>query len=162
EGHGEGDIESPQLNGYGRVKQALENQAFVVKPLFLARQPNVPADCSALLIAGPAQEPLPDEMSAIEKYLESGGRVCALVDPAPGDADVQALAQTGPDSFAEPFTGSRRRAQFDPKLDKRGPIVLAAAATRETTAGKQARVVAIGSSNFISNAFFDKAGNGDL
>lgn len=232
EGHGEGDITGPQLNGYTRVATALGNQAFQVKPLFLARDPKVPADCTALVIAGPGQEPLPDEIAGVEKYLEAGGRVCVLIDPAPGaslagfldkwglktahdlvvdasgagrvygagpamplvkdyspdhpitkefklltffplarsifpkempgDAQVIPFAETGRESFAEPFTGGSRRSRFNPATDHLGPIPLAAAVTRQTQSGRQARMVVIGSSNFISNAFFDKAANGDL
>lgn len=232
EGHGEGDINSTELNGYSRVATALTDQAFVVKPMFLARDPNVPADCAALIIAGPATTPLPGEMKAIEAYLDRGGRVLALVDPAPGagmesflddwgisvghdlvvdtsgagqaygagpamplvkdynaghpitrdfrlltffplarsvtpkatpgDADVMPIAQTSPESFAEPYSGGERHARFQAGHDRRGPIVLACAVARQTTSGKEARLVAIGSSNFVSNAFFDKAGNGDL
>jgi ABC-type uncharacterized transport system involved in gliding motility auxiliary subunit len=232
EGHGEGDIHSEQLNGYARVRAALENQAFAVRTLFLARAPQVPADCSALILAGPGSEPLPDEMTALQRYLEQGGTALLLVDPAPGaglesflhrwgvkvgrdlvvdasgagrtygagpamplvkdynpqhpitrdfrlmtffplarsltpeenpgDADAVPLAQTGPQSFAEPYTGGGRRPRFDPARDKRGPISLAVAVSRAAANGKEARLVAIGSSNFVSNAFFDRAGNGDL
>jgi ABC-type uncharacterized transport system involved in gliding motility auxiliary subunit len=232
EGHGEGDIASGEMNGYARLRSALEDQAYSVKTLFLARQPQVPSDCAALVIAGPGREPLPDEMAAIQRYLEQGGKALFLIDPAPaaglnrfldrwgmrvgndlvvdvsgagriygagaamplvkdyhpqhpithnfrqmtffplarslavketpGDALVAPLAQTGPESFAEPYTGGSRHARFDPTHDRRGPIVLAVAATREATNGRQARLVVIGSSNFVTNSFFDKAGNGDF
>lgn len=221
EGHGEGDIELTEPGGYLRVRQVLENQAYAVKPLFLARNPLVPADCTVLVIAGPAKEPGPEEIKALDKYLESGGKLFVMIDPGaasmqkflgswgfevkpdrvvdisgesraelplvkdynrqhpvthdfrimtvfplarsvvpkmqPGDASIQELALTGTESFAEPYTaGSHIRARFDPKTDRRGPIPLVAAATRETMTGKQARIVVAGSSNFVSNAFFDK------
>ena len=41
-------------------------------------------------------------------------------------------------------------------------VTLAVAVSRAAANGKEARLAAIGSSNFISNSFFDKAGNGDL
>lgn len=231
-GHGEGDIASGQLNGYSRVRASLEDQGFVVKPLFLARSPQVPADCGALIIAGPASEPLPDEMKAIQTYLEQGGTAFVLVDPAPASgldaflgrwgvrvgrdlvvdasgagraygagpamplvkdyspqhpitrdfrlmtffplarsvspkegpegAAAMPIAQTGPQSFAEPYAGTNKRGRFDPAHDKRGPISLALAVSRPAGIGKEARLVVAGSSNFVSNSFFDKAGNGDL
>jgi ABC-type uncharacterized transport system involved in gliding motility auxiliary subunit/ABC-type transport system involved in multi-copper enzyme maturation permease subunit len=232
QGHGEADTGSTEMNGYSRLRTALEGQAFTVKPLLLARTPNVPADCTVLVIAGPGTEPLAGEMSAVTHYLEPGGRVLALVDPAPaagletllndwgltlghdlvldtsgagrlfgagpalplvndynpehpithdfrrmtlfplarsvtpkpapGDAAAAPLAMTGPESFAEPYAGGERHARFDPTHDRRGPITLASAVMRETSAGRQARLVVVGSSNFVSNAFFDKAGNGDF
>jgi ABC-type uncharacterized transport system involved in gliding motility auxiliary subunit len=233
EGHGEAEIASPELNGYARVRSVLEAQAFVVKPLFLGNNPQVPADCSLLWVAGPAHEPAAHELAAIERYLEAGGKAIFLVDPSPGaglekfldrwgvtvgrdividasgggrlygtgpalpvvkdydgrhpitrnfrlttlfplarsltpkenpgDAQVWPLAQTSPESFAEPYDGGRHRLRFDPAHDRKGPLLLAVAVTRAAKEGKEARLVVTGSSNFITNAFFDKtAGNGDF
>jgi ABC-type uncharacterized transport system involved in gliding motility auxiliary subunit len=232
QGHGEADPDSPELNGYGRVRHVLEEQSFVVKPLSLAKEARLPADCALLVVAGPAQEPSPGESAAVQKYLEAGGKAMFLVDPAPGagmekflgrwglrvgrdfvvdasgggrmygagpaiplvkdydgqhpitrnfrlntlfplarslapkenpgDAAVWPLAQTGPESFAEPYTGGPRHGRFDPAHDRKGPILLAEAVTRAAKEGREARLVVIGSSNFITNSFFDKAGNGDF
>jgi ABC-type uncharacterized transport system involved in gliding motility auxiliary subunit len=79
----------------------------------------------------------------------------------PGDAAVWPLAQTSPDSFAEPADGPRRT-RFDPARDRKGPLLLAVAVTRAAHGGKEARLVVVGDSDFISNAFFDKVGNGDF
>ncbi len=233
EGHGEADINSPQTDGYLRLRQALENQAFVVKPLVLARSGQVPADCSVLVIAGPAKEPLPQEMAAINSYMQQGGKLLVLVDPAPGaglpkflgdwgiqekqdlimdvsgagraygagpamplvtdynpqspitkdfrqmtffplvrsltanptpgDAIPEYLAMTGQNSFSEPYSGDgRRHTQFNAKTDKKGPFGVAMSVTRMSTTGREARLVAIGSSNFVSNPLFDRGGNGDF
>lgn len=79
-----------------------------------------------------------------------------------GDAQVLPLAQTSPDSFAQPYHGGLRQPSFDPRRDRRGPILLAVTVTREAKGGKQARIVAFGTSNFITNRFFSQGGNGDL
>jgi ABC-type uncharacterized transport system involved in gliding motility auxiliary subunit len=232
EGHGEADIDSPERNGYSGIRHSLEGQAFLVKRLSLAQQREVPKDCAVLVIAGPSTQPFPAEITAVERYLQRGGKALVMVDPAPGigletfldhwgvragrdlvidasgagrlygagpavplvkdydgqhpitrgfrlntffplartlspkdnpgDAQVSPLAQTSADSFAEPYTGGRRRASFDPRQDRKGPLLLAVAVTREAKSGKQARMVVVGDSDFISNAFFSQAGNGDF
>lgn len=232
EGHGEADIASPERSGYARARAALEGQAFVVRRLDLARAREVPADCAVLVIAGPSREPFPAELSAVERYLQRGGKALVMVDPAPGvgldkfldrwgvqvghdlvidtsgagrfygagpavplvkdfdgrhpitrgfrlttffplarslrpkespgDAEVWPLAQTSPESFSEPYGGSHPRVRFDPAHDHKGPDLLAVAVTRPAKSGREARLVVVGDSDFISNAFFDQAGNGDF
>jgi len=80
----------------------------------------------------------------------------------PGDAEVLPLAQTSEDSFAQPYSGGPRRRHFDPKLDRKGPIVLAVAVSRSAKQGRQARLVVVGDSDFVSNRFFNEGGNGDF
>ncbi|MGC8668388.1 MAG: GldG family protein [Chthonomonadales bacterium] len=230
QGHGEGDPDSTELNGYSRVKQALEDQGYTVKPLLLARVRKVPEDCAALIIAGPSQELLPAETAVVQGYLQRAGRLLVLVDPPPaaslatllgkwairplaqqildpsagarmygarpemplvteydarqpitrdfrlptifplvrpvvpmdqpGDASVLPLAQTSASSVAIARGGDRKASGV--VRTRRGPFVIAVTSTRQTRDGREARVVAIGSSNFVSNSFFDKAGNGDF
>jgi ABC-type uncharacterized transport system involved in gliding motility auxiliary subunit len=82
----------------------------------------------------------------------------------PVDAQVWPLAQAGRASFAEPHPSAQTpvRLQFNPATDRRGPIVLAVAVTRPAKGGKEARMVVVGDSDFISNAFFDQVGNGEF
>src|SRR5262249_23362666 len=79
-----------------------------------------------------------------------------------GDAEVWPLAQTSPNSFVEPYSGSHPHVRFDPAHDRKGPDLLAVAVTRPAKNGKEARLVVVGDSDFISNAVFDQAGNGDF
>jgi ABC-type uncharacterized transport system involved in gliding motility auxiliary subunit len=78
-----------------------------------------------------------------------------------GDALVLPLAQTGADSFAEPYHGGPPRRAFDPKRDRKGPILVAVAVTRQAKGGKEARMVVIGSSRLVCNRFVDEGGNSD-
>jgi ABC-type uncharacterized transport system involved in gliding motility auxiliary subunit len=232
EGHGEADIASPEPPGYSGIRHLLEGQSFLIKRLSLAREPQVPGDCSVLILAGPSVQPFSGEMAAIERYLQRGGKAMFLLDPAPGvglekfldhwgvrvdddvimdlsgagralgygpavplvrdydgqhpitksfrlttlfpiarsltpkddpgDASVSPLAQTSADSFAEPYAGGPRRLRFDPAHDRKGPLLLAVAVTREAKGGQQARLVVVGDSDFISNANFSQGGNGDF
>src|SRR6185437_746214 len=79
-GHGELDFTSTGQNGASSVKSALENQNFVMKPLNLAATYQVPSDASLVIVAGPTAPLLPQEVTALEKYLDNGGKAIFLVD----------------------------------------------------------------------------------
>ncbi|MGH9326467.1 MAG: GldG family protein [Terriglobia bacterium] len=81
QGHGERDLAGIDRDGYSKLKQALQNEDSEVEPLVLMQKMQIPANCSALVIAGPKSDYLPPEVSAIQKYLEGGGRVLMLLDP---------------------------------------------------------------------------------
>ncbi|MGH9357339.1 MAG: GldG family protein [Terriglobia bacterium] len=82
QGHGERDLSGSGHGGYSQFDHALQNEDSQVKTLVLMKQMQIPSDCSILVIAGPKNDYLPPEITAIEKYLQSGGRVLALLDPA--------------------------------------------------------------------------------
>lgn len=81
QGHGERDVDSSDRAGYGRVKKQLESENRQVKTLVLLRKMEVPADCSLLVIAGPRNDFLAQEVETIKKYLTGGGRALFLLDP---------------------------------------------------------------------------------
>ena len=81
-GHNEADIENSQEErGYAAAKQAIENQNYRVESINLAEAGNIPQDCSALVIAGPAVALLPTETALIDGYVDAGGKVLLLLDP---------------------------------------------------------------------------------
>ncbi len=80
-GHGEHGLEDTQRSGYATAKKALVDQGFAVKDLLLLREAEVPADCDVLVIAGPTKPLMEQEVEAVRKYLDGGGRVLALLDP---------------------------------------------------------------------------------
>jgi ABC-type uncharacterized transport system involved in gliding motility auxiliary subunit len=79
-GHGELDFTLSAQDGGSTVKSLLESQNYQVKPLNLASTSKVPADTSVLIIAGPTAPLLPDEVTALETYLDNGGKAVFLVD----------------------------------------------------------------------------------
>ncbi len=80
-GHGERDLESSDHLGYERIKIHLENENFQVKTLVLLQKMEIPPDCSLLVVAGPKNDYLGQEVETIRKYLQSGGRALFMVDP---------------------------------------------------------------------------------
>lgn len=81
QGHGERDVDSSDRAGYGKVKKQLESENRQVKTLVLLQKMEVPADCSLLVIAGPRNDFLAQEVETIKKYLTGGGRALFLLDP---------------------------------------------------------------------------------
>jgi ABC-type uncharacterized transport system involved in gliding motility auxiliary subunit len=80
-GHKERDLENTDRSGYDRVKKAIENENYQVKTLTLLQKNEIPADCSLLVIAGPQYDYVQPEIDTIEKYVQDGGRVLAMLDP---------------------------------------------------------------------------------
>jgi ABC-type uncharacterized transport system involved in gliding motility auxiliary subunit len=89
-GHGEHDFNDNDRGGLSALKTALEKQNYVVKPLALSA--GVPADASAVLIAGPQKPFLEAEVKMISDWVDRGGRLLLMQDPGvdPGFAAMLA------------------------------------------------------------------------
>jgi len=83
-GHGERDVEASDDSGYSQLRQALEAKNYTVEMLRLLITPQVPDDALAVVVAGPTAPLSATETQAIQSYLEQGGGLVALIDPAPG------------------------------------------------------------------------------
>ncbi|MBI3303350.1 MAG: Gldg family protein [Deltaproteobacteria bacterium] len=81
-GHGENDPRSNQpQEGYSEAAAALENENFVVRPLQLARGAGVPDDAALVVISGPRADLLPEELAALDAYVQKGGHLLLMIDP---------------------------------------------------------------------------------
>lgn len=95
-GHGEKQLSNVERDGYSQVREALERANYVVRDTFLlARADSIPHDCSLLLIAGPTQPFLENEVAAIQSYLEAGGAAMVLLDPGVTTGLADVLSQWG-------------------------------------------------------------------
>lgn len=81
QGHGERDLQSTERDGYDHLVKQLENENFQAKPLVLLQKMEIPADCALLVIAGPRNDYLPQEVDVIRKFVAAGGRAMFLLDP---------------------------------------------------------------------------------
>jgi len=89
-GHGEHALDDATEGGYSFFKEALERQGYTVRTLSLYDTKTVPANASVLVIGGP-QQPMPAaEQSLIADYVNNGGRVLVMWDPA-SRADLEPL-----------------------------------------------------------------------
>jgi len=80
-GHGERDLENSERVGYSRVKQELEQESYLTKSVTLLQKMEIPSDCSMVIVAGPKNDYLPQEVDTIRKYVTGGGRAMFMLDP---------------------------------------------------------------------------------
>ena len=80
-GHGEGDLTSiDRHHGYSTARRVLENEYYDVVPVSLLGG-EVPVGTSVLVIAGPTKDYLPEELAALDRYLQRPGQVLVMLDP---------------------------------------------------------------------------------
>lgn len=85
QGHGE----YPVSDGQGAFSQALNALAaknYVTQPINLIQQSVVPQDATVLVVASPKRSLFPQEIKALNDYLNRGGSLLLMIDPntAPG------------------------------------------------------------------------------
>ena len=93
QGHGEKDPGDTERDGMSVAKKALEDQAYKVDSLNLVSEGKVPPDAKVLIVAGPKSELLDKEVEMINNFLNGGGSVLVMVDPAP-QASLTPLLKT--------------------------------------------------------------------
>jgi ABC-type uncharacterized transport system involved in gliding motility auxiliary subunit len=71
---------------------------------------------------------------------------------------VTELAKTGPRAWGETGSITSGEVKFDPGQDLKGPVSLAATATK----GAESRVVVVGNSLFAANGYYRLSGNKDF
>ena len=80
-GHGEKDINNEGREGYSLLRADLEHQGYAPRPLSLIGGGPVPSDASVVVVAGPRDDYLQDEVSALEAYARAGGSLLVMIDP---------------------------------------------------------------------------------
>lgn len=80
-GHGEKVLDDKGIFGYATVHAALLRENYEVAELSLTEQVNVPDDCDVLVVAGPKSGLIAQEVVAIRRYMQTGGRLFCLLDP---------------------------------------------------------------------------------
>jgi len=100
EGHGENPIDGANgaaEEGYQQAAEALRNENYKIEKLLLAAKSDVPEDADVVVIAGATRLMLEEERDALDRYIERGGAVLALVDPRVRTDLVEKLAEWGVD-----------------------------------------------------------------
>ncbi|HLK10352.1 MAG TPA: GldG family protein [Candidatus Binatia bacterium] len=81
-GHGEGDpAGTDRHHGYSTARRLLEQEYYDVRPVSLIGD-EVPPETAVLVIAGPKRDPLPEELAALDRYLQRPGQALVLLDAA--------------------------------------------------------------------------------
>lgn len=80
-GHDERRTDGFDQEGLGQLKTQLESRNFTLDTLNMFTTPEVPADASVVVIAGPQRPFSTDESNALSAYLDRGGSLFIMVDP---------------------------------------------------------------------------------
>ncbi len=80
-GHGEPDINGTDNTAMSTARTTLENRSYTVKTLNLAATNSIPADAKAIVIAGPKNPLLPQEVTLLKQYVDKGGGLIVMEDP---------------------------------------------------------------------------------
>ena len=81
QGHGERDVDSFNRSaGYSSIAQEIKRDNVDIRKLTLGETQTIPADCDALVIAGPEKRISEQELNLIRNYLEQKGRLLVMLD----------------------------------------------------------------------------------
>jgi gliding motility-associatede transport system auxiliary component len=97
-GSGEHRIDDLERTGFSKFKDLLSQDSYTSKSISLLQQPDIPSDCTVVIVGGPTSDYQSNAVASIQKYVESGGRAMFLLDPPlklgkPTIADNDALTK---------------------------------------------------------------------
>jgi ABC-type uncharacterized transport system involved in gliding motility auxiliary subunit len=80
-GHGEGDLEAVERRtGFAHVRRLLDQEHYDIEPVGLGEGAG-PIETDVLVVAGPRENFLPEELVVLNRYLQRTGRALVLLDP---------------------------------------------------------------------------------
>ncbi len=82
-GDGEADINTAGDTAFATARTTLESKNYTVKTLNLLADNKVPDDAKAIVVAGPQKQLSAQEVSLLQKYVDSGGGLIVMEDPIP-------------------------------------------------------------------------------
>jgi ABC-type uncharacterized transport system involved in gliding motility auxiliary subunit len=80
-GSGEHSADETERDGYSTAKQLIEKSNYKTETIKLLPKPDVPMDCTIVVVPGPKHDYLAPEVAALKQYVEDGGRALFLFDP---------------------------------------------------------------------------------
>jgi ABC-type uncharacterized transport system involved in gliding motility auxiliary subunit len=80
-GSGEHALDDTGRNGYSGAKEAIEKNNYKSRVISLLDKPEVPKDCTILMIAGPRFNYVPPAVAAVNTYVTNGGHLMLFLDP---------------------------------------------------------------------------------
>jgi ABC-type uncharacterized transport system involved in gliding motility auxiliary subunit len=79
-GSSEHGLEDSGRTGYSSVKETLERNNYKTRAISLLEKPEVPKDCTILVVAGPRHDYVEPAANAVKAYVEGGGRALLMLD----------------------------------------------------------------------------------
>lgn len=83
EGEGERSPDDASPRGLSGLKQGLERNQYKTRQVSLLQAAQVPADCSALVVAGPQKDLPAQGIEALRGYVKKGGRALVMLELQP-------------------------------------------------------------------------------
>lgn len=80
-GSDEHGLDDAERGGYSNLKDLLERNNYKTRTISLLEKPEVPSDCTILLVGGPRFDYVQPAVDAIKTYVENGGRALFMLDP---------------------------------------------------------------------------------
>jgi len=80
-GSGEHKLDDADAEGYSGIKTGLEKNNYKTQTISLLEKPEVPKDCSIVVVGGPKHDYLQPAVDALKTYIQSGGHVLFNFDP---------------------------------------------------------------------------------
>jgi ABC-type uncharacterized transport system involved in gliding motility auxiliary subunit len=80
-GSGEHTFENTEREGYSNIKEYLERNNYKTRELALIEKPEIPKDCTVVLVGGPKRDYLEPSVTALKNFVEGGGRALFMLDP---------------------------------------------------------------------------------
>ena len=80
-GSGEHGIDDQEREGYSSIKDALEKNNYKTNTISLLEKPEVPKDCSIVVVGGPKRDYLQPAIDALKAYVNGGGHLILNFDP---------------------------------------------------------------------------------
>ncbi len=80
-GSGEHSFDETGRSGYSALKEILEKNNYATRTVSLLEKPEVPKDCTVLLVGGPRFNYVEPVVNAIKGYVEGGGSALIMMDP---------------------------------------------------------------------------------
>ena len=81
EGAGEHTLEDADRTGYGQLKTLVEGNNYKTESINLLQKPEIPKDCTMVIVGGPSRDYLQPAVDALKTYLEGGGKAIVMLDP---------------------------------------------------------------------------------
>ncbi len=79
-GHGEADTSDTERGGFSEAERAIKDANYETQVVSLFENPEVPSECTMLILPGPQKSYFEPELEVIKAYVEGGGRALIMLD----------------------------------------------------------------------------------
>ncbi len=80
-GSGEHSLDGTERTSYAGFKAVLERNNYATQTISLLEKPEVPKECTILVVGGPRFDYVEPAVKAVQSYVESGGRALVMLGP---------------------------------------------------------------------------------